>query len=307
MQGYDPPASLEEARSMIRMDPDQPATLESALQKIAVTYPVLQDRDSLELVAYQAAMDNAQSGAVYVELRFAPALHARKSLRYSEIIYAALSGMHQANLNCGIQSGLILCLIWGADDRESEAVLEAGLAYAGNGVVGIDIAGDEARFSATRFKPLLECAKSQGLGITIHAGEAGGPENVWTAVQELGASRIGHGIAAYSDPDCVAMLIDREITLEVCPTSNVCTRAVESIQEHPVLKLLRAGVRISIGDDDPSTFSTNVQQELRLLSDAGMTQEEIFITQMYGARAAFCSDSVRNSLIETVQRASEHD
>ena len=136
----------------------------------------------------------------------------------------------------------------------------------------------------------------------MHAGEAAGSENVWTAVQLLGASRIGHGIAAHSDPDCVDMLIEKNVTLEICPTSNLLTGAVSSIYEHPILDLLRAGVKITIGDDDSSTFSTDINREIYLLLEVGMTREELFNTQINGISSGFCDYETRASIVASLHK-----
>lgn len=287
-QGKDVPRDLTEAIDLACVNSKNPGTLRSVLDAIASTYPVLQTHLALERAAYEVAFQNASLGVDYLEIRCAPSLHTKNGLRYEDVISAILEGLKRAEHETSIYTGLIICIVRGSDLSEASQVLKSAERFIGSGFVGLDLAGDEMACQAKYYYPVFEEAQQAGLGITVHAGEIGGPENILEAIETLGANRIGHGIAAISDKNCIELLREKKVALEICPTSNLCTGVVTNYRVHPALELIRAGVKVTISDDDPGTFSTNIWNEIQNLLISGMTMKELYEVQRNGFETAFC-------------------
>ncbi len=171
--------------------------------------------------------------------------------------------------------------------EQAMEVARFAVARAQDGVVAFGIGGDEVRGPAEWFKDVFAFARDGGLHLVAHAGETAGPESIWKAL-EIGAERIGHGIAAIHDPALLEHLRDRGIPLEVCITSNVCTGAVPVIAAHPARKLLEAGVAVTLNTDDPALFRTNLHREYEIASSClGFSQAELDQVAQNAYRYAF--------------------
>ncbi len=282
-------------------------SLEDYLAKIAFVYPVLKDAGALRRASREAAEDAARCNVRYFELRAGPTNHASTRLPVRAVIAAMLDGLADAAAASAITCRLIVAALRHHAPETNVELARAALDFRGAGVVGFDLAGDEAHFPAELHREAIRIAREGGLGITIHAGEAGGPGEVEYAVRELGATRIGHGIHAIEDPATLRLLADRHITLEICPTSNVHTAAVPSIQAHPIAGLLRHGVRVTIGDDDPTTSRTDLCRELTLLNqEFGFTLDDLRAFQVAGLQASFLDDEARRAGLLAELQATEH-
>ncbi len=269
-------------------------SLADYLAKIALVYFVLKNAEALQRTSREAAEDAARRNVRYFELRAGPATHATPDLPVSAVIAAMLAGLAQAQATHNITCRLIVAGLRHHAPEVNVELAQAALDFRGAGVVGFDLAGDEARFPAALHREAFEIARAGGLGITVHAGEAGGASEVAYAVRELGATRIGHGVRAVEDPATTQLLVDRHVTLEICPTSNVHTAVVPSIAAHPVCRLARLGVPITIGDDDPITSGTDVARELTLLQQTfGLSLEDLAEFQLNGIRSSFLEDPAR--------------
>jgi len=275
------------------------------LNKISLTYPVLKNPAALRRTAFEAAEDAARDGNIYFELRAGPVTHSTPDLPVEHVIHSILEGLREAEAAYGMVCRFIVAALRHHDPADNVRLAHAALEFRGEGVVGFDLAGDEANYPAQLHAEAFRVAREGGLGITVHAGEAAGAENVKYAVQELGATRIGHGVHSVESGDVLGMLQTERILLEVCPTSNVHTHAVAGITRHPVRLLYDRDIPISIGDDDPTTSRTRVSRELTLLRQRfDFTQPELADIQQQGLEAAFLTDAgQRARLIEAVRTA----
>ncbi len=276
------------------------------LQKISFAYPLLRDKEALRRAAFEAAEDAANDGVIYFELRAGPLTHTHPGLPLEEVILHLLQGLRQAEDQFDLTCRLIISALRHHAPQDNLRLAQVAAAFRSEGVVGFDLAGDEARFPAEIHAEAFNVARQAGLGITVHAGEAGSPENVRFAVEVLGATRVGHGVAAIHSREVLTLLKDRRILLEICPTSNVHTRAVEAFTRHPARRFYQHGIPISIGDDDPVTSRTRVSKELALLrARLGFDPVELRETQLMGAQAAFLEDTARQRDLETALRSAD--
>ncbi|HEY7600171.1 MAG TPA: hypothetical protein VH741_09610 [Candidatus Limnocylindrales bacterium] len=213
-----------------------------------------------------------------IELRFNPMKRNRGGEQdLDHIIAAAIRGMDRAVLEYPVTPGLILCLDRAFPYALNEIIAEKAIAYRSRGVVGVDIAGPESEtFRAADYRRLFERCRRRGLGITVHTGEAGPVEEIAQVIEQLEPSRIGHGVKAAFDPRTMAMIREREITLEVCPTSNLNTRVVSGWDEFRWIfdTFRRNGVRFTINTDGPEMLKTYIRDELATLGRLGILSVE---------------------------------
>jgi adenosine deaminase len=267
------------------------------LETFAHTVGVMQTADALARVARECAEDLEADGIVYAEVRFAPELHRERGLALDAIVEAVVSGLRVDGARRGIRIRTILTAMRTADDARPIAALAAR--WHGRGVVGFDIAGPEAGFAPAQHLEAFEIARTAGLGITIHAGEAYGPASIREAVETCGADRIGHGVhiadditvAADGEPTLGPVareVLERQIPLELCPTSNVHSGAARSIATHPIGMLADLGFAVTVNTDNRLMSGISLSRELAGLSAAfGWEEETIRGLTERAAAAAF--------------------
>ncbi len=283
-----PANTVDEVRDQMQV-PEDCRTLEEYLTRFDLPLLVLQTREALERAAFELTEDLAKEGVTYAEIRFAPQLSIKGGMTQEQAVEAAIEGVKRGMEQYpSIRVGLILCCMRGEDNEEwNLQTVEAAKKYLGDVVCAVDIAGAESLYPTERFAPVFEKVREYGLPSTIHAGEAAGPESMKTALA-FGAKRIGHGVAAVEDPELVRRLIEEQITLEVCVTSNYQTKVVPSIEAHPIRRLFNAGVRVTVNSDNRTISNTNVRKELDILRNVfGFKEQEIEKMEEYAWEARF--------------------
>ena len=218
-QGVELPAkSAEEVKYMMEV-PEDCKTLEEYLERFDLPLLVLQKADAIERVTFELVEDLAKEGVEYAELRFAPQFSIKDGLTQDEVVEAAIRGAERGmKMYPQIRVGLILCCMRGADNEElNMQTVETAKKYLGDVVCAVDIAGAEGLFPTENFAPVFAKVREYGVPMTLHAGEAAGPDSMKTALS-FGTKRIGHGVAAINDPELIKRLIDENVTLEVCVT-----------------------------------------------------------------------------------------
>jgi adenosine deaminase len=265
------------------------ANLTEVLAEFLLFQKVQDSPEVLDRVAYEVVHDCYREGTRKLELRFSPSFVAEHSgMRWEDVLAGFESGMKRAVAELsGMRAGLICIATRDYGVADVARVVDFYLQNRAH-FIGVDLAGNEVDYPCRMFADAFRKAKSAGARITIHAGEAVGPENIWEAIRELGAERIGHGITAAQDPRLMEYLAKHEICLEICPTSNWLTQATPDLAHHPLPGLLRAGVPVGINTDDPGIFGVTVPHEVEVCrTRMGMTAAEVARCFEHAERASF--------------------
>lgn len=277
-------------------------SLERYLRPFPYLVSWLQTGEALEAAAYDVLAQGAKENTIYMEMRFAPMLHVEKGLSCTEAVQAVLDGMSRGEREFGIRWGLILCLMRGAEEQKNRETLQTALSFRAKGVVGVDLAGSEAKYPPQQYRDLFRTAYDSGLPITIHAGENGPAEHVRTAI-DLGARRIGHGLAIRSDPEIRGLCREKNVMLELCPVSNLQTKAAASIEEYPFPLFLKEGLAVSINTDNRTVSATSLVREYRLLSGTfPVTWAQMEQIALRSLEHSFLPQRTKNELEEQVRK-----
>ena len=273
-------------------------TLTTFLAHVAHAYPLFATPEAVRRIVREAIEDASGDGQRYLELRFGPATHVRATMDLERIVAAACEGVADATGEAGIDAGLVVCALRHHDPATNAAVAQVAARFAGRGVVGFDVAGDELVYpDLEAMRTPFAIAAAAGLGLTAHAAEAGPASAVHAAVTRLGATRIGHGSRAAEDPELLAWAAEEGVCFEVCPTSNVLTGAALSYPAHPARAFVAAGCEVVVGDDDQVTTGSRLANEERLLvAEVGLTADDVERMRIVAAERAFCEPSVRAML-----------
>ncbi|ELM6621924.1 adenosine deaminase [Vibrio fluvialis] len=272
-------------------------SLVAFLSKLDWGVAVLGDLDACRRVAYENVEDALNAQIDYAELRFSPYYMAMKhNLPVAGVVEAVVDGVKAGVRDFGVQANLIgiMSRTFGTDACQQE--LGAILSQKDH-IVAVDLAGDELGQPGDRFVSHFKQVRDAGLHITVHAGEAAGPESMWQAIRDLGAIRIGHGVKAIHDPQLMDYLAKHRIGIESCLTSNIQTSTVESLALHPLKRFLEHGVLACLNTDDPAVEGIELPYEYEVAApQAGLSQEQIRQAQLNGLELAFLSDTDKQTL-----------
>ena len=280
----------------IHVDESAPGLM-AFLERFEHMIAVLVDTDACRRVAYENVEDALFEGIDYVELRFSPYFMARThGMHMVEVLEACTDGVRAAERDTGVRANIIggLSRTYGVENCMHE--LEAILAVRDQ-VVAVDMAGDEGGFPAPLFIEHFKRVRDAGMHVTIHAGEVLGPESVWSAINDLGAERIGHGYRSIEDPALVDFLVDKEIGLECCPTSNLHISAISDYASHPIKPLADKGVKFCLNTDDPGISAIDLAHEYNVAAPAvGLSAEQVRKSQRDALDMAFLSAQEKSAL-----------
>ncbi|HTJ27625.1 MAG TPA: adenosine deaminase [Candidatus Limnocylindria bacterium] len=292
-----PGTTLETLRPHVQVDGVMP-DLVSWLDKLRWMTAVLADVDACRRIARENVEDAQRDGLDYVELRFSPYFMAQPhGLDPAAVVEAVVAGIEEGRTRTGIGVNLIGILSRTYGPEACAIELDALLTQQDR-IVALDLAGDELGWPAELFATHFRRARDAGWSITVHAGEAGDAQSIWSAIRALGATRIGHGTHAIDDPALMDYLAEHRIGLEVNLTSNVQTNTVASYREHPMKRFLAHGIPATLNTDDPVVSGIDWPHEIRVAAPAaGLTEDEIRQAQRNAVDVAFLSPSEKDALL----------
>ncbi len=288
--------TLDELRPHVVVNSPQPGLVEF-LAKFRWMTGVLVDYDACRRVARENVEDAAREGIRYIELRFSPLFMAdAHNLDPERVTAAVIEGVREGEAQFGVRANLIGILTRSYGPVRARRELRALLAHA-EGIVALDLAGDEGNWPAELFVDHFAEGRAAGWGITVHAGEAAGAQSILTAVEKLGATRIGHGVRAVEDPDVMDLLRERRIGIEANLTSNVQTSTVADYASHPLKAFLEGGLLATINTDDPGISGIDLPYELAVAAPAaGLSEHQITQALENAWEIAFLNGEEKNRL-----------
>ncbi|MBN1449506.1 MAG: adenosine deaminase [Anaerolineales bacterium] len=289
---------------MVQVQDEDPLTFQNFLAKFNTLRLFYKSPDVIHRVTREAVEDAARDNVQYMELRFTPvALSRAERFPLHDVMDWVCTSAAAAAEKFGIQVRLIASVNRHESPELAEQVAWLAAAHIEDGIVGIDLAGNEAEFSAKPFAGIFNEAKQAGLHLTIHAGEWGGADNVREAVEQVGAERIGHGVRVMEDENVVALTRERSTTFEVCVTSNYQSGVVPALSAHPLPRMLQAGLNVTLNTDDPSVSRIDLSHEFKLVrEDLGVPLDILKERVLAAAQAAFLPEEEKSILVQNLKK-----
>lgn len=290
--------SIEELKPKM-IAPDKCENLSEYLIKFDFPISLMQTKENLKLIAKELANRLEKQNVIYAEIRFAPMFHTKEGLTYEEIINAVLEGL---NSNNNIKTNLVLCMMRGFSKEENLKTIAIAEKYLTKGVCAIDLAGAEDKYPLDEYLELFEIASSKGIPFTIHAGENGEADEVKKAI-DVGAKRIGHGIHSIDSIEVLNLIKEKNILLEICPTSNVQTNSVDKYKNHPIKKLYDLGIPLCINTDNSTVSNISLTEEyIKLSNYFNFILDDYKQMNINAVKSSFLSEKEKEHLIKELSK-----
>lgn len=271
------------------------------LEKFSLPGQCIMDEKGLEEAGYDVLKSMSLENVRYAEIRFAPLLSETSSMNCHSVIEALLKGLERGRADFGTRFGVITCAMRHHSQEDNSRMIKTAREYLGYGVCAADLAGAESMYPMSQFMELFQNARKLDMPFTIHAGECGSVQNVIDSVR-AGAGRIGHGIALRGHYNIQKNLADHGAGIEMCPISNLQTKAVKSTAEYPLREFLDAGLKVSINTDNRTVSNTSLTKELKFIqNNYGIQDEEIRLLMKNAVDTAFASEDEKERLYSELQ------
>lgn len=269
-------------------------SLTEYLEKFDFPISLMQDEKSIEQIATTLAKDLKEDNVIYAEVRFAPMFHTKKGLTQLQVVESVIKGIKKVK---GININLILCCMRNASRKDNLETIEVAKKLLNKKVVAVDLAGDENKYSLNEFSYLFDELQKHNIPYTIHAGEIDNLDGLEEAIS-FNPTRIGHGVIAYKSQKLMNLIKNNDITLEICPTSNIQTNLFDSILEHPIYHLYKEGLNVTINTDNRTVSDTNLLNEYcKLVNNFPLTIQDIINMNVKAINASFLSEKEKSKLM----------
>lgn len=304
LHGVTVPASMFNLSGLVQVQDKDPMTFSNFLDKFKTLRLFYKSPDVINRVTQEAIEDAAKDNVRYMELRFTPvALSRAEGFPLHDVMDWVITSAKAAAEKYKIKVGLIASVNRHESHELAEQVAWLAADHIKDGMVGMDLAGNEAEFKSEPFYDLFKEAKQAGLHVTIHAGEWGPAENIREAILKLGAERIGHGVRVLEDETVVALAKERNTVFEVCMTSNYQSGVVKSLSEHPLARMAAVGLNVTVNTDDPSVSRITLSHEYQhACEDLKLPISALKQSVLSAAQASFLKDDEKAKMVNALKK-----
>lgn len=277
-------------------------SLEEYLEKFALPCSCIQDEEGLEEAGEDILETMSLENVCYAEIRFAPLLSVTESMDCAQVIAALLRGLEKGKKKFGVEYNVITCAMRNHSEADNFRMIQTAREFLGAGVCAVDLAGAEAQYPMSEFMELFRKTKTIGMPFTIHAGECQSAQNIEDALT-VGADRIGHGIAMQGNERLKKIVRESGIGVEMCPISNLQTKAVKNPMDYPIREFLDAQIAVSVNTDNRTVSNTSLTKELQWVQNRyGINDKEVLLLMENAAKTAFLEETKKTELCRKIRK-----